>query len=68
MEDQTEERTEELSDDFLKEIEEVLQETSVEGEEEKAGGSVKENGTKGTRENGGEVGHEARYGHFKCVQ
>ena len=27
-------KTEELSDDFLKEIEEVLQETSIEGEEE----------------------------------
>ena len=64
MDDKSEERSEELSDDFLKEIEEVLQETTVEGEEEKAGGSIKENGT---RENGGEVGHEARYGHLKCV-
>ena len=60
MDDKTEERNEELSDDFLKEIEEVLQETTVEGEEEKAGGSIKENGVTGTRENGSEVGHEAR--------
>lgn len=67
MDDKSEERSEELSDDFLKEIEEVLQETTVEGEEEKVGGSLKENGVTGTRENGSEAGHEARYGHFKCV-